>query len=174
MNRLVAAMLAMLLASVVAQGCSGKACSQDSDCELGEACLYPIGSCSARGTCMTFPDPAGGGCNSPAVRCDDSYPMCGCGVTVMSGCNYPQGYAGGPTNGDTNCASSPGSTGGPGGDGGVDAGTSPEAGEAGLPDGSGEEIVPPDACNVDSGLDGGSCPASSICEASDADCSPSP
>jgi hypothetical protein len=142
-NRLVAAMLAILLALVVAQGCSGKTCSQDSDCALGEACLYPIGSCSARGTCMTFPDPAGGGCNSPAVQCNDSYPLCGCGVTVMSGCNYPNGYAGGPTNGDGNCPNA-GYPGGPGGYDGVDASPSPEAGEAGLPDGSGEETVSPD------------------------------
>lgn len=147
MNRLVVAMLVMLVAVVVAQGCSGEACSQDSDCEMGKACLYPIGSCSARGTCMTFPDPSGGGCNSPAVACQDSYPLCGCGVTVMGGCNYPQGYAGGPTNGDQNCAS-PGSSGGPGPEDGVDA-SSNEAGEAsgaeaGPRDGSGEEIVPPD------------------------------
>jgi hypothetical protein len=143
-NRLVAAMLAMLVALVVAQGCSGKACSQDSDCALGEACLFPIGSCSARGTCMTFPDqPGTGGCNPSSVVCNESYPLCGCGVTVMGGCNYPSGYAGGPTNGDQNCPS-PFAPEGPGGVGGVDASTSPEAGEAGLPDGSGDETAPPD------------------------------
>ncbi|HTQ41165.1 MAG TPA: hypothetical protein VMI75_00315 [Polyangiaceae bacterium] len=139
-----AAILAMLVATVVAQGCSGKACSQDSDCSMGEACLYPIGSCSARGTCMTFPDPAGsGGCNASPVECSGGHPMCGCGVTVIGGCNYPEGYAGGPTNGDVDCPS-PVGTEGPGSDGGVDASTSEEAGEAGLPEGSGEETVPPD------------------------------
>lgn len=144
-NRLVAAMLALLVAAVVAQGCSGgKACSQDGDCALGEACLFQIGSCSARGTCMTFPDPAGtGGCGAPPVECNDSYPLCGCGVTVMGGCNYPQGYAGGPTNGDRNCVI-PLGPGEPGDGGGIDASTSPEAGEAGLPDGSGEETLSPD------------------------------
>lgn len=144
-NRLVAVILAMLVASVVAQGCSGKACSQDSDCSNGEACLYPIGSCSARGTCMTFPNPAGsGGCNSTAVQCADSNLVCGCGVTVMTGCNYPEGYAGGPTTGEQNCFSA-GSTGGSGGgEGGVDASTSQEAGEAGQKDGASEEAVPPD------------------------------
>jgi hypothetical protein len=52
----------------------------------------------------------------------------------MSGCNYPEGYAGGPTTGEP-C--SPESPGGPSGDGGGDGSTSQEAGEAGLPDGSG-------------------------------------
>ena len=138
------AILAMLMAPVVAQGCSGSACSQDSDCKMGEACLYPIGSCSAQGTCMNFPDPPGsGGCNATPVQCSGSYFTCGCGVTVMSGCNYPEGYAGGPTTGERNCSSS-GSTGGPGSPAGVDASTSQEAGEAGLPDGSGEETAPPD------------------------------
>jgi len=140
----VAVILVMMVAAVVAQGCSGKACSQDSDCSMGEACLYPIGSCSERGTCMTFPDPAGsGGCGAPAVECSGGYPMCGCGVTVIGGCNYPEGYAGGPTNGDRDCPS-PVGTGGPGSDGGVDASTSQEAGEAALPEGSGEETVTPD------------------------------
>lgn len=93
---------------------------------------------------MTFPDPPGsGGCNYTLVECIDTYPLCGCGVTVMSGCNYPQGYAGGPTNGDQNCPSSV-STGGPHDDGGVDASTSQEAGDVAVPDGSGEEIVSPD------------------------------
>lgn len=134
----------MLVAPVVGQGCSGQACSQDGDCALGEACLFPIGSCSARGTCMTFPDPPGtGGCGAPAVECNSSHPLCGCGVTVMGGCNYPQGYAGGPTTGDTNCVI-PFSPGQPGDTGGIDASTSPEAGEAGLPDGSGEETTSPD------------------------------
>ncbi len=130
----------MLVTPVVAQGCSGQACSQDSDCALGEACLYPIGSCSARGTCMKFPDPAGSdGCNANAVQCGYSHPLCGCGVTVMGGCNYPEGYAGGPTNGDGNCGDPFPEV--PGPDGGDDASTSQEGGEAGLPDGSGEGTV---------------------------------
>jgi hypothetical protein len=141
-NRLVGAVLVVLVALVVAQGCSGAACSRDSDCGLGQSCLYPIGSCSARGTCMSFPDPPGsGGCNYNGAPCGDSYPVCGCGVTVMTGCNYPPGYAGGPTNG-SDCSSS-GSTGEPGLDSGVDVGTSLEDGEAGPPDSSGEETVPP-------------------------------
>ncbi len=142
MNRLVGAVLVVLVALVVAQGCSGPACSQDSDCGLGNACLYPIGSCSAQGTCMSFPDtPGSGGCNYYAPPCGGSYPVCGCGVTVMTGCNYPPGYAGGPTTG-SECSSS--GTGQPDLDGGVDVGTSPEAGEAVPPDGSGEESLPPD------------------------------
>jgi hypothetical protein len=134
-------MLAMLVAPVVAEGCSSKACSQDSDCSIGEACLYWVGSCSARGTCMTFPDPAAsGGCGSPAVQCGDSYTVCGCGVTAMSGCKYPAGYASGPTNGDRDCLS-PGSTGGPGPDGGDDA-TGPEAGDANPDAGAGDGAAP--------------------------------
>jgi len=163
-------MLAMMVAPVVAQGCSSKACLQDSDCGLGEACLYWMGSCSARGTCMTFPAPrASGGCGSAAVQCADSETLCGCGVTVMSGCNYPSGYASGPTNGERDCPG-PGGTAGPGGDGGVDASTSHDAGEAGLPDGSGEEIVPPNydqttgqACTSDADCHTAGSPGVNLC-----------
>jgi hypothetical protein len=137
-KRLLAAVLALLAAPALGQGCSSSTCTNNSDCGSGEACLYWMGSCSAQGTCMTYPDNGSKGCGAPAAACGSEETLCGCGATVVSGCGYPGGYASGPTNGDRDC---------PGvGDGGPRRGggdASPEAGEAGLGDRTDDDFTEP-------------------------------
>jgi hypothetical protein len=81
--------------SACSSGGAGGACSMTSDCSGGAECVYRIGSCSVSGECL----PPGGG----ASQCGAIEEVCGCGTNVATGCGYPQGYASGPTTGQTSC-----------------------------------------------------------------------
>jgi hypothetical protein len=54
-------------------------------------CVYAIGACPGHGECQTPPS---------VGPCGYETTLCGCsGLTVLTGCSYPVGYASGPTNG---------------------------------------------------------------------------
>jgi hypothetical protein len=88
--------LALLLATVGSACGSGgsAACTKTSDCGSGSQCVYRIGSCLAAGECL----PGSGSSTCGAIE-----EVCGCGTVVVTGCGYPQGYASGPTTGQTSC-----------------------------------------------------------------------
>ena len=133
-KRLWGAVLAAFVASSVAQGCT-KTCETSSDCGSGEACLFPIGSCTAQGQCMKYPDNGSNGCGGGGGECGYVQGLPGCnGALVSTGCGYPDGYANGPTLGPATETS-----------GGSDAGKSgffdatlKEAGQIAPVDGAGE------------------------------------
>jgi hypothetical protein len=100
---LLGAVLAVLVAPVLTQGCGAKSCSQTTDCDNGQACLFEMGSCSAQGQCKTFPDNGGSGCSS-ASGCGALQELCGCNDDIVTtGCGYPQGWASGPSTSGLAC-----------------------------------------------------------------------
>ena len=74
-------------------------CARTTDCASGSSCYFPIGSCSATGSCIE--DATGPVCGALEI-------LCGCdGEQVYSGCGYPSGYASGPTAGSSFCDGGP-------------------------------------------------------------------
>jgi hypothetical protein len=72
-------------------------CGSNGECPSGSACYYAIGSCDAKGACIENP-------SSEAPLCGAGQSLCGCGAMVSTGCGFPNGYATGPTTGESICA----------------------------------------------------------------------
>src|ERR1017187_7283325 len=89
------ALVAALVGLTVAH-CSGTPtnCTTNADCGSNEVCEYKIGSCTAHGQCSAMP--TGTVCSFIETE------YCGCdGSIVHNGCGYQNGYASGPTTGNS-------------------------------------------------------------------------
>ena len=94
-----------LVALLAGASCGGGACATRAECGSGEACLFKVGKCNARGECVSLPN----------FGCDSFITYCGChGDIVKSTCGYPDGYATGPSLGASCAEPDPGSTTEPG------------------------------------------------------------
>lgn len=73
-------------------GASGSGCTKDADCPSDQACLFEVGSCSARGECLSL--------DSLGALCGLVVTYCGCDGQTVGGLCGP-GYAYGPTLGQS-------------------------------------------------------------------------
>jgi hypothetical protein len=102
-RRPLAACLALAIALACANGCGSGSCTTNADCPSDQSCLFPVGSCSAQGQCLT-PDSLG-------VQCALVVNYCGCDGQTIGGLCGPD-YAYGPTLGTmAPCGPSPTATG---------------------------------------------------------------
>jgi hypothetical protein len=86
-------------------------CGDGGACPSGSSCFFAIGSCPQTGECIENPAPDTPECGAIEI-------LCGCdGTTVTSGCGFPDGYASGPTSGESSCGTLPTRS-----DGGTEAG----------------------------------------------------
>jgi hypothetical protein len=81
-------------------------CNSTSDCATDEYCVFPIGSCDAKGSCIGAVD-AGPACGPAVCAFYNARPgcwegatvlVCGCGTEQKAGCGW-SGGASGPTTG---------------------------------------------------------------------------
>jgi hypothetical protein len=84
-----------------------RGCSSNSDCATEDYCVFPIGSCDTKGSCISAID-AGPACGAavcsfygagPGCEAGATVLVCGCGKEQMAGCGW-SGGASGPTTGD--------------------------------------------------------------------------
>lgn len=86
---------------------AGSTCNSTSDCASQEYCVFPIGSCDAKGSCIGAVD-AGPACGPavcafynapPGCKAGATERVCGCGTEQKAGCGW-SGGASGPTTGE--------------------------------------------------------------------------